>query len=388
MSASNQHELNAGMLRKALALPEAGVSGRLELHYVGTSARLLDHESTLYTLYDSRKGKPRSAEYRLYYASAMLQQRASEGDILIVLRQPDSTDLHALVVPAGSQLGSTLSVILDDIGSPLSTRFRHVRKAIGVGALEQLLASLTEPIAGPDAGRVIAAADKTFVSGVLASDQLPTTRSMAEEAQRILAELWPGPIDADQHLFWLLEVETFLFQHLEQQLGQQALDAATQEGRIPFEAAVALVLSRLQSRKSRRGQSLQHHFAAVLTRNGIPYTAQGVTEGKESPDFIIPGQAAYDDKTLPDDLLRMVACKSVVRERWRQILSEAARIEAKYLLTVDTDLSTDGLQAMRAANLSVFMPRQVLDTAYDGGGYDRNLRDVGALLDELRAVLR
>ena len=111
-SASHQHEFNAGQLRVALGLPKDRTEGELEIVYAGADGEDSAGESCGYTLYDSRAGKPRSAEYRLYFDSTELQSNAAPGDILIVVRPDESLNLKALIVPQGSGTGKAVAAML------------------------------------------------------------------------------------------------------------------------------------------------------------------------------------------------------------------------------------------------------------------------------------
>ena len=82
----------------------------------------------------------------------------------------------------------------------------------------------------------------------------------------------------------------------------------------------------------------------------------------------------------------MVACKSTSKERWRQILNEASRIETKHLLTLDQALTPRTVQQMRAAKLHPHLPRSLIRSAYEGTEAQPLLGDVAALLDELEAA--
>jgi hypothetical protein len=81
----------------------------------------------------------------------------------------------------------------------------------------------------------------------------------------------------------------------------------------------------------------------------------------------------------------MVACKSTSRERWRQVLNEAARIPEKYLLTVDTGISHATIDAMQRAALRVFLPAPIITAFYaDNAG---SIGTVSELLTELRQAI-
>jgi hypothetical protein len=138
-----------------------------------------------------------------------------------------------------------------------------------------------------------------------------------------------------------------------------------------------------QSRRSRRGQSLQNHFATVLIDHGIAFTPQCLTELGERPDFVFPGCTEYHDDAFSAARLRMVACKSTAKERWRQILNEAAKIPDKYLLTIDSELTAPVVAAMAAARVQPFVPAPLLETVYATHPSRAGLASVGDLTDRL-----
>ena len=173
---------------------------------------------------------------------------------------------------------------------------------------------------------------------------------------------------------------------MEARIGQRSLDALSAAGRISFADATLLVMSQLQSRKSRRGQSLQNHFSAVLDTRRIPYGPQCRTEGKETPDFIVPGCSQYSDPRFPSGSLRMVACKSTLKERWRQILREAERIPEKYVLTLDASLTDDGVVQMMASGLRLFLPEPVIRANFVGRKIEADLGNVANLVGCLEAA--
>ena len=84
-------------------------------------------------------------------------------------------------------------------------------------------------------------------------------------------------------------------------------------------------------RKSRAGQSLEHHLEALFTAHEIRFERGALTENKNKPDFLFPGQAEYQDPAFPVARLTMLGAKSTCKDRWRQVLQEANRIPAKHL---------------------------------------------------------
>jgi hypothetical protein len=118
-------------------------------------------------------------------------------------------------------------------------------------------------------------------------------------------------------------------------------------------------MSLRQSRVSRAGGALQLHTARILRTNGVRFDEQVTTENRERPDFVFPGADAYNDPTFPASRLHMLGAKFTLKDRWRQVLNEAARIRHKHLLTMDAAVTASGLQAMTASGLTLVIPDMV-----------------------------
>ena len=82
----------------------------------------------------------------------------------------------------------------------------------------------------------------------------------------------------------------------------------------------------LQRRKSRSGRSLELQVRAILNEENVNHTPQPTIETNNRPDFIFPSQADYSNPAFPAERLRMLGCKSTVKERWEQVVGEADRI--------------------------------------------------------------
>lgn len=139
------------------------------------------------------------------------------------------------------------------------------------------------------------------------------------------------PSTPDVALVRWTQVEYEIFRAFE----SREFAAALQDG--PIESVprlIELALPFTNRRKARAGRSLEHHFAACLDAAGLSYTAQARTEGRNTMDFVFPSEEAYRDQSHPPD--RLVACgaKTSAKERWRQVLEEADRVEVKHLLTL------------------------------------------------------
>ena len=63
-------------------------------------------------------------------------------------------------------------------------------------------------------------------------------------------------------------------------------------------------------------------------------SSTGRSPNRASALILFPSQAAFRDPTLPEVRLRTLATKTTCRDRRRQVVNEADRIEAKHLLTL------------------------------------------------------
>lgn len=355
---SNQHEFNAGTLRTSLGLGHDRIESTLSLIIYGADGQEPLMEEVEYTLYNAREGRPRAAEYRLYYKTNLVGEAAQEGDLFALFRpERRSTHLVGVIVRAGTTFEDELLKALAVSPEQALTRFVFRSDASveprGVEVIGQL--SLLEEAAP-------VATEHPLLTDALVAGKVPEARKIMEAAH--LTVMQQHLSDADDLLFQSLDEETKLYFAIEAAVKGKELHRMVERGGVSLSKIMRFSLSILQSRKSRRGQSLQYHFARLLEARDIPFTPQCGTERGETPDFVIPGKQHYSNAAFPPDLLRMVACKTTVRERWGQVLKEAERIPEKYLLTVDREMTPDVIEKMHASCLLVFVPRQVRVKAY------------------------
>src|SRR5690606_7322297 len=101
---------------------------------------------------------------------------------------------------------------------------------------------------------------------------------------------------------------------------------------------------------------------------------------------IFPGCTEYADPAFSPSKLRMVACKTLLRERWRQVLNEAKRIPEKYLLTVDLKVSDATISEITRSQLRLFIPAVMRDAAYRHHQRLAEIESVSDLIVRLRAA--
>ena len=58
----------------------------------------------------------------------------------------------------------------------------------------------------------------------------------------------------------------------------------------------------------------------------------------------------------------MLGAKTTIKERWRQVLDEADRIEDKHLVTLEPAVSEDYTRAMAKDRLSLVVPSSLVET--------------------------
>lgn len=115
-------------------------------------------------------------------------------------------------------------------------------------------------------------------------------------------------------------------------------------------------------RKSRAGHAFENHLKALLDINQIRYSKGGKTERNNKPDFLFPGLKEYQDPNFSNDMLFMLGVKTSVKDRWRQVLSEADRIKTKHLVTLQPAISENQTDEMAAQNLQLVVPNPLFPT--------------------------
>ncbi len=121
---------------------------------------------------------------------------------------------------------------------------------------------------------------------------------------------------------------------------------------------VALANSVSNRRKSRSGTSLELHLEYIFQEEGLKYFGtQCVTESRKKPDFLFPSCEKYHDLEWPSELLRMLAVKTTCKDRWRQILNEANRIESPFLFTLQEGVSENQYREMELEGVRLVVPK-------------------------------
>lgn len=184
----------------------------------------------------------------------------------------------------------------------------------------------------------------------------PTTAEFSALARRTLPEVTPGD-DPDAALVAWLSREQALFRRLERRIVAERLEQGfVGENGADDDGFVKFSLSVQNRRKSRMGRSLENHLEAVFRAFQLAFVRDAVTEHKHRPDFLFPSIEAYRPAARGNPRLTMLGAKSTCRDRWRQVLVEAAKIPHKHLLTLEPGISVPQTAQMMDAALQLVVP--------------------------------
>ena len=113
------------------------------------------------------------------------------------------------------------------------------------------------------------------------------------------------------------------------------------------------------------GRAFENHLAALFTAWDIRYEQQAITENNQKPDFIFPDLVTYQEAVPGEHILMMLGVKSTCKDRWRQILPEAAKIPNKHLATIEPSISESQTDQMQSYNVQLVVPTSVKLTYSD-----------------------
>ena len=313
------------------------------------------------TYYDAREHQPhRAPEWRLYYPSNAVTEKMREGDALFLALDTTGT-LYFIIAPARSTSEDQLAWLFGvaprsifevrgfiDEGPELDFAARFILDELGIG--------FEDPDA-PGLDTIIEPLGTTF----------PPTAAFSKLARDSLQDVSPLD-DPDAALLAWVSHEEALFRRLERRIVAGRLetgfvdsDGADVDGFIRFSLSVQ------NRRKSRMGHSLEHHLEAVFVAHRVRYVRGAVTENGQKPDFLFPSLAAY--QAAPTDGapgLFMLGAKSTCKDRWRQVLAEAAKIPRKHLLTLEPRISPGQTTQMARHDLQLVVPEAIHATYTPG----------------------
>lgn len=306
------------------------------------------------TWYDARERHPTRSEHRLYFPTTAVSEMASAGDLLVIGRRPD---------------GSVLVVVAEG-DSTVANQVRWLFGAKDLGQAEYLIRENPETeqdriafasrVVLEAIGVVIEPSSDMLLEGMLQrfKGAFPSTREFSAYARSTLHEV-RATDNGDAILMAWMEREEALFRTLERHLISDRLTAGF-DGDV--DAFISFSLSVQNRRKSRVGFALENHLEYLFAQRGLKFSRTGVTENKSKPDFLFPGIQQYHDMTFDSAMLTVLGVKTTCKDRWRQVLAEADRVERKHLLTLEASISANQTDEMKAKNLQLVLPAELHQT--------------------------
>lgn len=373
--ASNQHEFN-GTAELKLLLGDAdrrNIPARFI--WLGTEQEGVSSDSNI-TWYDARRNHPLRTEYRLYYPSNEVTQLMAEGDSLFITLCRDGS-IMVMVVASGSILKDQLLWLFgveqqpgfDFMVSELQNRKSLQLDFAARYILDELGVEFEEPVSHE--------LDELVEQFGL---KFPSTRQFSELARQSLSHISPMEDDPDEVLWQWIDREEALFRRLERRIVSKRLelgfcgsDGADVDGFVKFSLSVQ------NRRKARVGHSLENHLEALFVARDILHTRGATTENGYKPDFLFPSIDDYRDTNFPLERLTMLGSKSTLKDRWRQVLTEAERIPGKHLFTLQPALSENQTNQMKVENVQLVLPRPLHLTYTED--QQRQLMDLNSFLE-------
>jgi hypothetical protein len=354
-NSSNQHEFQ-GVQKLRQILGTSNEKETFQSRFIWLDEDKSETLDSYVTWSDVRRDNPnRSPEYHLYYSSASgsIVHKASPGDLLLVCKRK-TDELLIVITPRGGTIESQLSWLFDfqleDNSKAYVRNIEENTQEINVAAsfiLDEL-------------GIETVVADENFLDLLIEKfdSNFPTTAqfsAFARETSKITPE-----DDPDEALITWLNQEEKLFKTFEKYIvGERLKEGFYINGIANVDQFISFSLSVQNRRKSRAGFALENHLEPILQARRIRYKRGAITEHNIKPDFLFPGFDEYHDPYYPSDKLSILGTKSTCKDRWRQVLSEAARIKGKHLLTLEPSISENQTNEMRATNLQLVVPKSL-----------------------------
>ena len=387
---SNQHEFNGtSNLRVFFAdlLSNGKFHGNVDWFYFNDEHVLGDKGEV--TFYNAREKDKTRNEWRLYYSGEFLSC-AKLGDYLILIRTNSSNYIYCLVFDQNysyihsikklfgidnDQLDSFINLSEDKINREINYAERLIFEQIG---FDQFIPKNDEDI--------------EIIKREFGSINFPKTIELSRLAQKLITNCDPiYNIDAT-FIKWL-DREEQLFKAIETFVIKKELEDGFINGSVvDVDRFIEFSLSVHNRRKSRMGLSFENHFEAILNINKIKFIRNPrihEDSSEKHPDFIFPSIEEYY-KEYPDlSQLKMVALKSTCKDRWRQILKEADKIEKKHLCTLEQGISDSQINEMITSDVILIFPQQIKETYQDSEflGKFVNLQDFINEIKKLQGII-
>lgn len=381
---SNQHELG-GLVKAGIGKYLDLTQNHKHLKYKATMVYIVsDNEEPIVcrdtvTWYDTRfLDLSRGPEFRLYYKTNEVTELFKESDFLLIAVTKNK-ELLLVFTPKESTVEHQLRTIFNAGNVFANNSFKEVKIHQSELALpiQTMLSQLgIELFSDTDES-------EELLQSILEAfgNRFPKTREFSDFTRIHFGD--SNPIEApDDSLLQWISGEEKLFRILERHIVAERLEKGFGEHGDDVDEFISFSLSVQNRRKSRVGHAFENHIEEVLLHNSITFERGKKTEGKQTPDFLFPGQEQYHSPDFDSSMLRMLGAKTTCKERWRQVLAEAERIKLKHLITLEPAISEDQTNQMSDMKLQLVVPEniQLTYTTHQRSG----LQSFKEFIDEIR----
>ena len=352
-SKSNQHEFNGTNELKRVFGTGTGEKVQFPANFIwlGKEDEAVSSNGFV-TWYDARLAHLTRTEYRLYFPTTDVSEKAAAGDMMYIARRTDGS-VMIIIASAGSTIENQLSWLF---GIPYQISQRFTQNNIEDNADKQVDFAVRFIL--EELNIEVEETETDYLDKLLEPflGVFPKTKEFSKFARDTLKNVDPL-LDPDKALMAWIEHEEKLFKRLEyQDVEQQIKRGFVIEGNTDVEGFIKFSLSVHNRRKARAGAALEHHLEEIFRIHKIPYNRLTETENKSKPDFLFPGAKEYHDQSFSASKLIMLGVKTSCKDRWRQVLSEAARIPEKHLFTLESGISENQTAEMQAHGLRLVVP--------------------------------
>lgn len=292
-----------------------------------------------------------------------------------------------LIAPAGADVHRKFSCLVVDSGETEACDYLEFLFEIGPDFEAGIFSGVSaarEPALEDLASQIISAIAAGTLRDFVCRCTFPTTLQLAQEAQTSylttngLDSLNPFKLAAPGDVLMDIsrELELKLYKRYHTRFYTAHLtDLLTAGSEKPsLEGAIRnlvggfdriykeVMLSSVQRLKSRSGYSFEHHVQRMLADGKLPFVAQKFT-GNQRPDFILPSKKLFESKTRGRDDALILSLKTVLRERWKQVLKESRTCDV-FLATVDDKVAAESIADMGDDGIYLVVPERLKKSKY------------------------
>ena len=353
-SKSNQHEFNGVDQMKKIFGHTRIDKIPSKFLYLNDNENDSIQDTGFLTWYDAREHDIKRSEFRLYFSTMTIINKAEPGDLLIIARRADSLEVLVIVAKKDSTIENQIIWLFSFGRHDLEKFFIVDLDQANIKNLDFPSEYILEKL-----GVEISIKEDSLSTHILETykQAFPDTQTFSNDIyQHLLKKKLINLIDSpDSGVTLLLQTEEIYFKMLEKIFVQQKIE----KGFKNVEDFITYSLSIQNRRKSRAGYAFEHNIERLFIINKIKYNKNKVTENRSKPDFIFPGIIEYMDPAFNQINLTMLGVKTTCKDRWRQILSEADKIQQKHLATLEPSISQNQTDEMENRKVILVLPESI-----------------------------